>query len=299
MKKRNMRSHWKAKFGVTGGQANDTGKIRSLGEFAQRLSQGLAAVAGRDWMGRAQRVASKYGKGCRPRGLAEMVMLRSARFRGGSTRVLQIRPQIFLNFAQSMLQSGGAANDPRTGTGKVATGSARTALPNTSGIAHPFAFSRGRNVSGQGRIALTGDGVRQDAALAFKPQRMIAPTLERADLLVQRCASRASASRRTVFQESEVSPIVLLSRRILRATERHNLPQFVPQVYLSRARPQNAPQESPRAVEETIEMRRFNEVARQVSSPTGLPANVAQITEHVINQLDRRMVAWRERMGKV
>jgi hypothetical protein len=70
-------------------------------------------------------------------------------------------------------------------------------------------------------------------------------------------------------------------------------------VYLSRARPQNAPQESPRAVEETIEMRRFNEVARQVSSPTGLPANVAQITEHVINQLDRRMVAWRERMGKV
>jgi hypothetical protein len=32
---------------------------------------------------------------------------------------------------------------------------------------------------------------------------------------------------------------------------------------------------------------------------TALPPNIAQISDHVITQLDRRMVAWRERLGKV
>jgi len=40
-------------------------------------------------------------------------------------------------------------------------------------------------------------------------------------------------------------------------------------------------------------------LSRRAATENALPRNMAQITDHVITQLDRRMTAWRERLGKV
>jgi len=99
--------------------------------------------------------------------------------------------------------------------------------------------------------------------------------------------------------EGESAASLVLSRRIARAAERREVPQFVAQQFLARPVMRSTPQRTEHEEQEVAATRDVVGVARPAIGGTGLPANMAQITDHVINQLDRRMLAWRERMGKV
>jgi hypothetical protein len=273
-------------------------RVRSLGDFVEQLSYGRLAERGLRWTKQARALASRHAGSVRQQAFAERVWLQGARVQRRGDTILHWRPQIYLNFSPMIFAAAAASPWASSGwqQGKTVPVGRRE-----SGCALPFPliFAPSRGVEGANRMASNAHCGLMDAVPLFEPQRLIAPTLDRVDLMLKRTFARNGVRRRMEQLEGESAASLVLSRRIARAAERREVPQFVAPQFLARPVMRSTPQRTEHEEQEVAATRDVVGVPRPAIGGTGLPANMAQITDHVINQLDRRMLAWRERMGKV
>lgn len=273
-------------------------RVRSLGDFVGQLSSGRLAERGQRWTKQASALVSRHAGSRRPRALAERIWLQRERAQRRGDTVLHWRPQIYLHFSAMIFAAATVSSRAINGWQQNKTA---PAVRRESGCTpvFPLICASRRGVEGAKRMARAVHCRLQASEPLFAPQRLIAPTLDRVDLLLTRTLGRTGVRRQLEQLEGATVGCLTFSRRIARAAERREVPQFVAQQFLARPLMRSTHQRPEREELEVAATQDVVTVARPAIAATGLPANMAQITDHVINQLDRRMLAWRERMGKV
>ena len=121
-------------------------------------------------------------------------------------------------------------------------------------------------------------------------------TLDRVETLFTRTLARRVVEHAHTLMPCREAAVVF-GRRLTERALRLEPPTAVAQVLPAEPR-RAAPVHELRESVPIVAVPRTTAAAQQVRPPD-LPANVAQITDHVIDQLDRRMRAWRERLGQV
>jgi hypothetical protein len=124
----------------------------------------------------------------------------------------------------------------------------------------------------------------------------------RSRFLAERLERNVMSTTQTVVRRSEVERILRTAVERSRRTE-DNVPRSQAQV-ARRQRPHTATLANPEmrpADRAPVEHRKAEETVHTAPwmRQTALAVNLEQITEQVIRQIDSRMIAWRERMGKV
>jgi hypothetical protein len=204
---------------------------------------------------------------------------------------LQFVPQMRLSALHAKLVGPAPSAVYRFGAGN---------LEHTATGANPWRHSSGSDVPATpGRVCKTAQAeLLLSSSAPLSPLRVVAPTLRRLDALLQQAILRGPVPRSRAAVEMENAPVSFARQRMHPGIERQGLGNPLPEMCAVRgesvARVHHNRESSATEQSET-----FDVLARAAVKGNALPSNMAQITDHVITQLDRRMTAWRERLGRV
>jgi hypothetical protein len=273
--------------------------IQSPGRYAETFLRMPLARRGKRWTWQARKLASRHAMTGRPRTAAERIWPNGPHSGLRKFTILRGWPRIFLNLGPMVFRWTNQLASYRNRLSGHRSGNALA--PNHANPAQAIAFPQ-VPWAGPGGVcrkppSLDGDDLQPAPPLRAQPPA--AATLERAESLFQRRRSLEAVTRRIERIENVIAESVALQRRIFQATQRRELGRSTQQVFISPRAPRSVSQAGTEEEREALEIRRPDEMRRQAAGWTGLPPNITQITDHVINQLDRRMMAWRERLGKV
>lgn len=294
-----MQPHLKHRTHTNSRRSHISPNIWSLGRFADVFLRWPLARRGMRWTLQARNLASRHAMNGRPRPVAERIWPKGRQSGHWKFTILRSCSQIFLNLGPMLFRwTQQLGFSPNALYGHC---SGNTVAPNHENPAQAILFPRvpGAGQSGGRRMPPSLGGDHLQPVAPRREQSPTAATLERVEPLFQRGRCLAIVTRRIERIENVTAESVALQRRIIRATQRRELGRSTQQVFISPYAPQSV---SPKATEEereATEIWRPDVIQGQAAGRTGLPPNMSQITDHVINQLDRRMMAWRERLGKV
>jgi hypothetical protein len=271
--------------------------IAPLGNWARHLPAYRVQRLAERWLRLAERFAERHGHGRREGKFLEQVLLRTPGLRVLQRQLFCLRPQVHLQLLAKLY----GTPVTRAPVSFSPLGSrARPVATRAAGwgprVRREEALAKLR--AGELRTLFTGapESLRECSPNRLGP-RVAARTLERVDLIIDRNTTRLRRSFREILASEEVAPASFVQRRISQTVRREERVAPIPQIYDAPARDAASPGVPALGPRETQQLGAMSAEAPLTSSGT-LPAIVGQITDHVIAQLDRRMLAWRERMGR-
>jgi hypothetical protein len=271
--------------------------IAPLGDWARRLPAHHVQRLAERWLRLAQGFAERHRHGQQEGKFLEQVLLRAPGLRVLQWQQFWVRPQVHLQLLAKLYGAPSAI----TPASVRPLGSCAQPIALRAVDSGPFVRWKEASASVNADEPRTVFAGAREIFREFSPNRLglgiAARNLERIDLIIDRITSRVRGGVQEVLASEEVAPASFVQRRISQSVRREERVAPISQIYEAPARAgasHDVPSQAPR------EMQELGAVSAEAAfvSSGALPANVAQITDHVIAQIDRRMLAWRERMGR-
>jgi len=286
----------RSKAGIRGAGAS----IEPLTNWRRRVPVHGAQKRAERWLNFGTQIAARFGRNHSAGNFLEHIFLRAAGLRALQRRVIHFRPRFNLVFPVALHAFERTIS---TFPLDLPANPARPAAFRSKASGLHFespAIRQGHSNSHSSDLFTLFTGACATVGTRTPNQfgcRNTAQLPGFADRLCDRSLMRFPRGVREILTREESAPVRFVRRRISQTVRCEDRLIPVLQVY---AAPAQAEVPSGGRAQDPLEFHEIRPGSAEASfsSSAALPANVAQITEHVISQLDRRLLAWRERMGR-